>query len=229
MTDWLFPEDDVDPEDVTADDVEVGRLEADAIDPGTKVLVVGPALTGKRRIGLDILGGSPSQTAGIVSTKQSARRVNESFRAAVDDPDAWDLSIVDCTGGHVQRREPTGYTVKNVTAPHDLTGIGIRLSGILQRWHHDGVEEPRMQLHTLSTLLMYTDLKRVFRFLHVVLSRIERVGAVSVCTLDTSSRQSDSFDRLAHLFDAVVEVRDDDGRAFRVRGGDFGPQTWTPF
>jgi hypothetical protein len=35
-------------------------------------------------------------------------------------------------------------------------------------------------------------------------------------------------DVLKQLFDAVVEVRrGDDGSEFRVRGGDFGPRSWT--
>ena len=229
MSDWLFPDEDVDPDDIDPEDVDIRRLNTRDVDPGTSILVAGPVMTGKRRFGVDVLGDSASRTACIVTTKKSARHVDASFRAAVEGDD-WDLSIVDCNGGF-NREDQTGeYTLEQVSTPSDLTGIGIKLSGVLQRWYHEGREDPRVQLHSLSTLLMYTDMKRVYRFVHVVLGRLERIGAVSVFTLDTSERDRHRFNQFAQLFDAVVEVREgSNGREFRVRGGEFGPQTWTRY
>lgn len=230
MTEWLFPERDVGPDDIGPEDVDIRRFDTRDIAPGTSILVAGPVMTGKRRFGVDVLSGSSSRTACIVTTKKSANRVNDSFRAAVEDGDEWDLSIVDCNGSINRARKTADYTLEQVSSPSDLTGIGIKLSGILQQWHHRGVEDPRVQLHSLSTLLMYTDLKRVYRFVHVVLSRLQRVGAVNVFTLDTSKRDRHQFNKFAQLFDAVIEVREtDDGREFRVRGESFGPKSWTRY
>jgi len=46
-----------------ADAVEVDPLSADAVEAGTNVLVIGPPMTGKRRLIFDLVGGSPSSTA----------------------------------------------------------------------------------------------------------------------------------------------------------------------
>lgn len=229
MSNWLFPDVDATLEDVEPEAIGIDTLEPADIPPGTNILVAGPAMTGKRRVGVDIITGSASRTACIISTKQSASAVDRSFRAAVEAPEEWDLSIIDCTG-----RQPglqgVSTRVTQVASPSDLTGIGIALTGLLQEWDHGDVENPRVQLHSVSTLLMYTNLKRVFRFLHVIGGRLHQSNAVSVFTLDTTSHGGDHYNRLAYLFDAVVEIREsDDGREFRVRGGDFGPRSWTAF
>ena len=248
MSNWLFPDrDDVAPEDgahladpdadpaeadLDPDAVEVDPLRTGAIDPGTSILVAGPAMTGKRRLLFDLVGGSAPRTGAFVTTKKPARKMAAWFAATRPDPEAWDLSVVDCTGsvGRERRsRTPEIDDLRVVSSPGDLTGVGIELTGILRGWHHDSVTDPRVGLHSLSTLLMYADLKRVYQFLHVVTTRVASVDGVGVYTLDVTAGGS-THDPLKQLFDAMVEVRSgEDGSEFRVRGGDFGPRSWTAF
>ncbi|PSQ29585.1 hypothetical protein BRD06_02530 [Halobacteriales archaeon QS_9_67_15] len=56
-----------------ADAVEVDPLSADAVEAGTNVLVIGPPMTGKRRLVFDLVGGSPSSTA-VEAAAESAGR-----------------------------------------------------------------------------------------------------------------------------------------------------------
>jgi len=253
VSNWLFPDreksadpadpgdDAVDPTDPDVDPTDadldteathVDPLRADAVDPGTSVLVAGPAMTGKRRLLFDLVGGSASQTGAFVTTKKPARKMAAWFAATRPDPEAWDLSVVDCTGsvGRERRsRTPEIDDLRVVSSPGDLTGVGIELTGILREWHHDSVADPRVGLHSLSTLLMYADVKRVYQFLHVVTTRIASIDGVGVYTLDVTAGGS-AHDALKQLFDAMVEVRSgEEGSEFRVRGGDFGPRSWTEF
>lgn len=250
MSNWLFPErdeptdpgadavdptdTDVDPAetDLDPDSVDVGRLDAEAVDPGTSILVAGPPMTGKRRVLFDLVGGSESRTGAFVTTKKPARKMASWFAATRPDPDEWRLSFVDCTGSAGRERQTRTREIEDlrvVSSPGDLTGVGIELTGILREWHHDAVVDPRVGLHSLSTLLMYTDLKRVYQFLHVVTTRVASVDGIGVFTLDVSPGGS-THDALKQLFDALVEVRPgEDGSEFRVRGGDFGPRSWTEF
>lgn len=229
MSNWLFPERDVEPAAVEPAETDVDPLSVDDIEPGTNVLVAGPAMTGKRRLAFDVVGGSASKTACLLSTKAHADRIRSWFATTVPDVDAWRPSIVDCTGGSQQFGHRSNE-IRTVASPGDLTGVGIELSGVFQDWYHDDVVDPRLALHSLSTMLMYADLKRVFQFCYVVRTRLQQVGAVSAFTLDTATRQSETYGRLTQVFDTVVEVDDrEDGPAFRVRGGDFGPSTWTAF
>jgi len=248
VSNWLFPDRDAsgaeaagaaaDPDldpaeaDVDPDAVDVDPLDASTVAPGTSVLVVGPPMTGKRRLLFDLVGGSASRTAAFVTTKKRADRMRAWFRATRPDEEVWDLSFVDCSGSRGGLGGGNGVEVtdlRRVSSPGDLTGIGIELTGILRRWHHDDVTDPRVGLHSLSTLLMYADVKRIYQFLHVVTTRIATVDGVGVFTMDVSPR-GDTADVLTHLFDALVQVRDgSDGPEFRVRGREFGPRSWTDF
>jgi hypothetical protein len=213
-----------------ADDVDT-PLDPRDIDPGTSVLIAGPALTGKRDLMFDIVGGSNDETACLVTTKKSARRMREWFAATVEDPEGWELTLVDCVGrrgGFSRQREATD--VRYVSSPRDLTGIGIELTGYLKEIYESGPDDARIGLHSLSTLLMYGNLQSVFRFSHVMTSRTETADVVSAFTLDTTSRNAETVDTLSGVFDTLVEVREDeDGKQLRVRGDSFGPRSWTYF
>ena len=199
-------------------------LSPERLDPGSNVLIAGPALTGKRGLMLDLVAGSPDRTAILVTTKQSAARIQ------ADLGERCDVRIVDC----VTRQRAVGpvretETVRYLGSPADLTGVGIATSGFMQELYHaPGRPAARLGLHSLSTLLMYADLRRVYQFLHVIAGRVASSDFSGAYTLDTLGRDEETIDRLKSLFDAMVEVREDP-RQLRVRGGDFGPSGWTAF
>lgn len=217
------------PEQV-ADDDGGTPLDPDRLDPGTSVLLAGPAMTGKRRLMFALVGGSRDEAAILVGTKHDADRFRRDFTDALPEPAGWDVRVIDCvTKGRGMRRVSDSETTKYVTNAGDLTGIGIATSGFMREFYHADVEA-RFGLHSLSTLLMYADLQRVFQFSHVMTGRMSTSGISGVFSLDTTSRDSESLDVLKGLFDTLVEVRDtDDGPEVRVRGGDFGPRQWMPF
>ena len=249
MSNWLFPDraesaqadsagetssdsPDAEPGDVDPDDADVDPLDASAVAPGTNVLVVGPPMTGKRRLLFDLVGGSDSHTGAFVTTKKPADKMAAWFAASRPDDEEWDLSFVDATGSG-DRIRPSRVDdladLRVVSSPGDLTGVGIELSGILRRWHHADAADPRVGLHSLSTHLMYADVRRVYQFLHVVTTRIATVDGVGVFTLDVTGG-TEADDTLRQVFDARVEVRDrPEGPQFRVRGAAFGPRDWTEF
>jgi len=201
-------------------------LDPDAVLPGTNVLIAGPAMTGKRRLMLDLVGGAPDRSGIVVTTKKSAAQVQAEFGESRD-LDDWELSLVDC----VTRQRAVGTVTDNrnvryISSAGDLTGIGIATSGWMQDlYHNPDRRRARVGVHSLSTLLMYADLRRVYQFIHVVTGRIESSGFAGVFTIDTAT-DAETLNRLRQLFDAMVELRDDP-LALRVRGGEFGPQEWT--
>jgi hypothetical protein len=205
-------------------------LSPDRLEPGTSVLLAGPAMTGKRRLMFDLVGGTPDETAILVSTKRDADRFRRAFTETLADPDDWDVRVIDCvTRGRGMRQVRDSAATRYVSNAGDLTGIGIASSGFMREFYHADVEA-RFGLHSLSTLLMYADLQRVFQFSHVMTGRMASSGISGVFSLDTTSRDNESLDVLKGLFDALVEVRDTEaGPEVRVRGGDFGPRQWTTF
>jgi hypothetical protein len=213
-----------------ADGTDGSPLRPEQLRPGETVLLAGPALTGKRQLLFDLLGESADQSAILVSTKRDAGRFRREFSAGVTDGEDWDTRVVDCVSkGRNFRDVRDDDGTKYVSSPGDLTGIGIAASGFMREFYHAD-REARVGLHTLSTLLMYSDLQRVFQFSHVMTGRMEASGFAGVFTLDTTTRTSEAVDVLKGMFDAFVEVRDtEDIPQLRVRGSDLGPRRWTSF
>lgn len=209
-------------------------LHPDALAPGTNVLVAGPVMTGKQRLVLRLLaGGDPAERGTVLTTtRKSADAIARTYREVAGDVPDELLAVVDCTG--IASVSPTSKrqtaTRRYVETPGDLTGIGIGLTEFMQRFYHRG-DAARVGIHSLSTMLMYTEFRRLFRFLHVVTGRIDSSGFVGVFAVDDSALDARESKMLLQLFDSVVETRDTEALPeFRVRGSDagtLGPRTWT--
>jgi len=195
------------------------------LDPGTNVLVAGPPLTGKRQIAFDILASGANRGDGsiIVTTKDSADKVLEGFDTRLDDEIDPDIGVVDC----VTKQRGIGTIdndprIKYASSPIDMTGIGIKLSEFLQEFYETrNNTENRVLLHSVSTLLMYSDLQTVFRFLHVFTGRVQSADALGLYVIDATSHDDQTMNTLKQLFDAVIELEesaDDDEPTIRTAG-----------
>ncbi|WP_246999873.1 RAD55 family ATPase [Halosolutus gelatinilyticus] len=193
------------------------------LDPGSNVLIAGPPLTGKRQIALDILASGADRGDGsiIITTKDSADKVLDEYTAQVDG-DA-DIGVVDC----VTKQRGIGAVdddsrIKYASSPVDMTGIGIKLSEFLQEFYEGrGRTESRVLLYSVSTLLMYSNLQTVFRFLHVFTGRIQSAEALGVYVIDSTAHDDQTMNTLKQLFDAVIEVEasdDEDEPKIRTAG-----------
>jgi KaiC/GvpD/RAD55 family RecA-like ATPase len=180
-------------------------------EPGTNLLLAGPPLTGKRRLGLDVLAGGTRNGEGaiVVSTKDSAERILEEYaeRVAYENRP---VGVVDCVtrqqGGDVNDTERVKFT----SSPVDLTGIGIKLSEFLQDYYEiRDIERNRVLVHSLTTLLIYSDLQTVFRFLHVFTGRIQSVDGLGLFTIDSTAHDAQTLNTLKQLFDGVVRFEED--------------------
>jgi hypothetical protein len=198
--------------------------------PGTSLLVAGPPMTRKRRLLYRLLAGVDADAVrGLVTTRLDAEGVVGEYRSV--DPGVREdrLAVVDC----VTDQRATGFDTDRDPGPNrtyahdpgDLTGVGIGVSEYMRR-AHERDEGFVLGVHTLSTMLMYADLQRVYRFVHVLTSRGAAAGFGSVYVLDESA---DDPGMIAQPFDGLVAVRDaESGTEVRVRGVDPGPDRWTP-
>ncbi|ELY42222.1 RAD55 family ATPase [Natronorubrum tibetense] len=191
------------------------------IDPGANLLVAGPPLTGKRQIAFDILASGADRGDGsiVVTTKDSADKVLETFTDSTTSTDA-NVGVVDC----VTKQRGIGTVdddprIKYASSPVDMTGIGIKLSEFLQEFYEGrGLTENRVLLHSVSTLLMYSNLQTVFRFLHVFTGRIQSADAMGVYVIDSTAHDDQTMNTLKQLFDAVIELEETtDGEEPEIR------------
>lgn len=101
---------------------------------------------------------------------------------------------------------PSGYDMSTATvsSPGDLTGLGIKLSQCLSAWGDHG-NETTVRFDSLTTLLQFADLKRSFRFIHVLTGRVSSAGAVGYFHLDPGAHDEQTLATVRGLFDVVLE------------------------
>jgi len=71
-------------------------------------------------------------------------------------------------------------------------------------------------VHSLSTLLMYSDLQTVFRFLHVHGTDPERERPLGLFSIDSTSHDEQAMNTLKQLFDGVITVPEDEEPKIRL-------------
>lgn len=193
------------------DQLPVGRLE-----PGTYVLS-GPPLSGKVDVLASLLTAGGESGRLVVATERSVGGLRRGTSRPFVPPDG-DVDVVDCTGGDA------ADAVGRVSTPGDLTGIGIETSPYLSA--HGGAV--RLGVHSLSTLLMYSDFRPVFRFTHVLSNRVDLVDGLGVFVLHSSTHDDRVVNSLLQVADGRIDLREHDGREeVRVRAP--GQRTgWAP-
>ncbi|MFB6303737.1 MAG: hypothetical protein ABEH47_01115 [Haloferacaceae archaeon] len=209
---------------MTTDDAG-GVLPVDGIPPGGQLLVLSPPLLGARTLGYRFVaaGLDDGEAAVVVSTDRSADRVADAVGEYASSTDALvRLGIVDCSG----HASDAPCAVAPVGSPADLTGIGIGVSQLLDRF--EGYDRLRLVLDSVSTLLVYNDFERVFRFVHALAGRVESRGARSLLLLQSDTDRQ-AVDSLQGLTDGRVDLREHDGRTeYRLRGLDDAAGEWRP-
>jgi KaiC/GvpD/RAD55 family RecA-like ATPase len=182
------------------------------VEQGSNLLLSGPALTGKKQLAFDILaaGVRNGESAIVVSNTDGAKRVFEAFEERVDYTDR-PVAVVDCVTrqqGVNDARDDT--QVRYTSSPVDMTGVGIKFSELLEEFYErQSIERNRVFLDSLSTLLMYSDLQTVFRFLHVFTGRVQSVDGLGLYAIDSTAHDDKTMNTLKQLFDGVIETHED--------------------
>ncbi|MFW6003027.1 MAG: RAD55 family ATPase [Halanaeroarchaeum sp.] len=200
----------------------------DEVAPGTNLLVSGPSMSGKRQLMLRMVahGASLEEGGVVVTTKDSAADILEEYRAIREYDDDY-LRLIDCVGSQSGSGSRTEM-IRTVSSPGDLTGIGIEFSEVAKDAGGNGVERLRIGFDSITPLLMYVDLQRLFRFLHVFTSQIQSNDWLGLFAIDPSSHEEQTVSTISQLFDGIVDVRvpEDGGREARVRGVTPSPTEW---
>jgi KaiC/GvpD/RAD55 family RecA-like ATPase len=198
--------------------------------PGSSVLVSGPAMTGKDDLLLDLLADGVRDGEGTVGVTTGDRAADwiEALESRAPRVEDHQLGIIDCRA----ERDPaadsgSGVCVHHVGSPSDLTGMGIGVTESFERLHDAGIDDGRLGLSSLSTMLTYSDEETVFKFCHVLSSRLDAAGFLGFFTIDSSAHDDQTLQVIKQAFDGLVEIREaEDGREARVRGLRPEPSEW---
>lgn len=209
-------------------------LDIDAVSsirPGSSILVSGPAMTGKEDLLFESLadGAGNGEGAVAVTTGGRAEDVIEDIQSRAPGLDSYRLCAIDCRtdSDREEYERDDGTYVNRVAAPADMTGIGIGITKCFDRLHDAGVDRGRLGLTNLSTMVTYTDKQTVFKFCHVLSSRLDSAGFLGLFAIDSSAHDDQTMQVIKQAFDGLIEIRERDGiREARTMGIQPEPSGW---
>jgi len=202
-----------------------------SIRPGSSILVSGPAMTGKEDLLYEAMadGTRNGEGAVAVTTGERAEDAIEDIQARASDMDSHALCAIDCRADSDREgiERDDGAYVHRVAAPSDMTGIGIGIMKCFDRLRDAGVDDGRLGLTNLSTMVTYSDKQTVFKFCHVLSSRLDSAAFLGLFTIDSSAHDNQTLQVIKQAFDGLIEIRERDGtREARAMGIEPQPSDW---
>ncbi|MEA1895069.1 MAG: recombinase RecA [Euryarchaeota archaeon] len=200
------------------------------IKSGTNIMMIGPPISGKDDIANIIAhqGLLDANAAVIVSTREPGNNVLEWFERYDPDVPMDRIGIVDCVTRTLGFGAPDTDNIKMASSPVDLTGIGVKISQFFEHfWMEMQLRETRLCINSLSTILMYSNLQTVFRFIHVFTGRIKAANALGIYVIEEGMHDDKTIVTLKQLFDGMIEIRGgEEGYQMRAVGFTPKPTPW---
>ncbi|MGQ4556420.1 DUF7504 family protein [Halobellus sp. GM3] len=186
------------------------------VDTADAVLVLRPqsaSLTDAECKRLLLEDPAEAQILGI-SFSQSPSGWYDGWREALgDDPAEAALITTPDLADADPADEDRSFSVETVATPSNLTGIGVKSTPYLNEWDNAVVVAD-----SLTMLLQYTDPQSVYRFLHVLTTRLRTTGAAGQFYCDPTVQDDQTVELLKTLFDGIIECEDgDDGWVAHLR------------
>lgn len=201
---------------------------------GTTVLVAGPALSAAEDLVRAMVSHGTTVGEGglMITTNMTCEKLLTACRHTTPALDVSRLGIIDCSGQEIGQVD-AGATVKYVSTQQDLTGIGMKFSALYEELYRGATDgRIRTGLVSLSSLLMYVDLRKLFQFTQTFSGRIDSAGGLGVFSIDPTTQDDRTVNTLGQAADGRIEVREADGESdgeLRVRGFRDRSTDWRPF
>lgn len=204
-----------------------------SIKSGSNIMIIGPPMSGKDDLLYNIvLSGVRSNNAAIiVSTREPGESVLEWFKQQGQGLPAANLGIVDCITKALGKGAQDTENIKRASSPVDLTGIGVKISQLFEEfWMKKNLRKTQLTINSLSTILMYSNIQTVFRFLHVFTGRVKSAGALGIYVVESGMHDEQSLATLKQLFDGMIEIKtENDDNFIRVVGLSSKPTPWMKY
>lgn len=189
---------------------------------GSNIMLLGPPMSGKETIINNIVfnGLKDGEAAVIVTTREPGENVIQWFEYNNLEIPLEHIGIVDCVTKTLGVPTADTVNIKRASSPVDLTGIGVKISQFLENfWMKMNIRKTRLCINSLSTMLMYSNIQTVFRFLHVFTGRVKAAGAIGIYVVEEGMHDDQAIATLKQLFDGIIEVKqENDDHLIRVVG-----------
>lgn len=185
---------------------------------GSNLLLIGPSLTGKEAILNQIIsyGATEKDNAVMmVTTREPGIQILDYLKVMMPDLPLSNVGIVDCVSQMFDNNIVETKNIKIVNSPVDLTGIGVKISQFFEDFYiKKNILNIQLHINSLSTIMMYSNLQTVFRFLNVYTGRIRAAGGLGIYVLEGGVHDEKSIATLKQLCDGLIEVKSEKDRNF---------------
>lgn len=201
------------------------------IKKGSNIMFIGPPMSGKEAILNYIVyhGATKNENAIItVTTRESAAHILDWFKENKLALPMSRIGIVDCVTKTLGGAAVDSENIKIASSPVDLTGIGVKISQFFEEFFmKKNTRKIQLHINSLSTILMYSNIQTVFRFLHVFTGRIKAAGALGIYVIESGMHDEQAIATLKQLFDGMIEIKsENDKNLIRIAGLSSKPTPW---
>lgn len=207
-------------------DIAIGGIKK-----GSNIMLIGPPMCGKEIVLNSIMyyGAAKNENAVItVTTRESATHILEWFKEQKLTLPLSRIGIIDCVTKTLGGASVENENIKIASSPVDLTGIGVKISQFFEEYFmKKNIRKTQLHINSLSTILMYSNIQTVFRFLHVFTGRIKAAGSLGIYMIESGMHDEQAISILKQLFDGMIEIKTENDKNFiRVVGLSPKPSAW---
>jgi KaiC/GvpD/RAD55 family RecA-like ATPase len=188
------------------------------IKKGSNIILIGPPMSGKKTILNYIAYYSIAKNKNAiitVATSESGTRFLELFKENELNLPKERIGIVDCFTKSLGNDAIENENTKMVNNPADLTGINVKISQFFEEFFiKKNMRNIQLHINSLSTILMYSNIQVVFRFLHVLTGRIKAFGALGIYVVDSGMHDEMEITALKQLCNGTIEIKSENDRNY---------------
>ncbi len=197
---------------------------------GTNIMMIGPPMSSKDEL-LNLMvysGFITGNSSIVVSTRETGERFFEWFDRNEMDMSEANIGVVDCVTKTLGMGASETERIKRASSPVDLTGIGVKISQFFEDFVLiKKIPQNRLCINSLSTILMYSNLQTVFKFLHVFTGRMKAANGLGIYVVEDGMHDLQTITTLQQLFDGMIEIRaSGEHHCLRVVGLTPKPTPW---
>ena len=198
-----------------------------------KVIVLeSPPLSGKKEFIVKCVLSNlkKSKPIAIVLTDGSPEQLKEEMNSKKIELVQFEkkglLMFVDCYSKHMGLKPPESQYIKRVSSPLALNEISIALTEI-KEFFLKKYDTFYVLLHSLSSMLMYSNISTISRFIPPLISKIKDSGGNIVFTVEQGMHDSNTIATIEHFADIIIALKiDEEKMMIKTRGLDLY-KDWT--
>ncbi|MDX8551062.1 hypothetical protein KHC33_09680 [Methanospirillum sp. J.3.6.1-F.2.7.3] len=207
------------------------------VNPGTNMLVLAPAFSDGELVASFLAKPRIKEYMIVLATENQSQELLDFFSGNGFDTNY--IGIIDAISRTSFTSIEDTQKIKYVGSPSDLTGMDIKFSQLTEEiMKGDFTDDPdqlfptpiRYCIFSLTSMLMFRKIDIIYQFLHVVTSKLRKMGSIGVFLLNSESFDQKTMAIVKQLMNIVVEIQImDEGKRMRLQGSMGLSMNWRQF